>query len=192
MNKFILPLVTSLFGVSSLTAVNVTIGGTTVFQSDGSTALSAGSFISVGYFDGSFSDFAGLSARTWADINTADYTEIFNSTLSSAGEWAGGASPSGISGQKLYAWTFDSLVAPTNVNSQEYGLFTGSDAEWTARGDSPFPPEFNNLTVSLVDTAVLGSTSGGNISLAAVPEPSTYAGLSGLLVLGYVIVRRRK
>jgi hypothetical protein len=41
-------------------------------------------------------------------------------------------------------------------------------------------------------TDFAGGFSGSGVSVQVVPEPSTYAVLSGLLALGYVMVRRRR
>jgi hypothetical protein len=177
---------------SSSVATTISISGTTVYKSDGSTLLPQGSYISVGYFGSSFSNFSGLSSRTWADITSTDYTEVFNSTVSPAGEASGSGTGNGILNETLYVWFFDSNATPTNVSSQEYGLYTGSDANWTASGDNIFS-DFNFLDINIIDSAVFGSDLGpSSISLQAVPEPSTFAALSGFFALTWVMLRRRR
>lgn len=191
MRKYILIPVLLIAPIVSSIATTISISGNTVFKSDGSTLLPNGSYISVGYFGSTFSDFSGLSTRNWVDITSTDYTEVFNSTVSPAGEASGSGTGNGIINETLYVWFFDTNSAPSDINSQEYGLFTGSDANWTAKGDNIFS-DFNFLDVNIIDSAVFGSDLGASsISLQAVPEPSAYAALAGLLALGWVMVRRR-
>lgn len=55
-----------------------------------------------------------------------------------------------------------------------------------------FDPADTALGWDLTPTGIGGSVDVQFTSLTAVPEPSTYAALTGLLALGYVMVRRRR
>lgn len=190
MKLFIIALLANLIALS-VHATTVSISGSSVLKSDGSTLLPSGSYTSVGYFNGGFSDFGGLTSRNWSEIITSgDYVEIFNSSLSSDGTTGGSGALNGILGNALYVWFFDITSAPTAVIDQEYGLFTGSSAEWTAKGDSF--TDFNSLQVSTIDSAVHGTDLGTNVSLQAVPEPSAFALLAGAFGIAAVMVRRRR
>jgi hypothetical protein len=179
--------------VSFSHAVTISVTGTSVFLSDGVSLVPQGSYISVGYFDGAFTGFAGLSDRSWSDVIAADYTEAVSGAINPDGALAGGGTVTGIAGETLYMWVFNVIGAPTgNINAQDYGLFTGSSAVWTAKGDVPFPPEFSNINIADVDNSILGQNGGGNLTLAsAVPEPSSFALLAGCFGLAWVMVRRR-
>jgi len=174
-------------------ATTVSFSGSSIFLSDGFSLVPQSSHISAGYFDGAFTDFAGLDSRTWTDINSADYIEVFSASVNPAGAGAGSGSATGIIGEKLYVWVFNSVGAPVGaVNTQEHGLFTGSDGAWTAEGDN-FISDFNFLDVNIIDNAVYGSDLGANVSLAAaVPEPSAFALLAGAFGIAAVMVRRRR
>lgn len=176
--------------VSFASAASISISGTSVYEPDESTLLSENSYISVGYFDNTFSAFSGLSSRTWADINSADYIEVFNSFITPAGEASGSGSATGILGTKLYAWVFDVTSAPASVSGQAYGLFSSTASNWLATGDN-FLTDFNFLDVADIDESTFGSVVAGGVSLA-VPEPSTYAAITGVLALGFAFFRRRR
>lgn len=169
----------------------VSLSGNTVYRSDESTALPSSSYLSVGYFDDSFSDFAGLAVRTWADVTAVDYTEVYVSAINPTGEFSGAsANITGLLGKHLYVWVFDSSNEPVFVNAQEVGLFTGSTADWTGKGNAAIPPQFNTLRVSEIDSAQYGKVIAGGVSL--VPEPQTYALLAGICALLSISLRRRK
>jgi len=174
-------------------ALIVALSGNTVYRSDESTALPSSSYLSVGYFDDTFTDFAGLAVRTWADVTAADYTEVYVSAINPTGEFSGASTNlTELLGKDLYVWVFDTSDAPIFVSTQEFGLFTGSTADWTGKDDAPFPPQFNNLRVAEIDTAAFGKVLAGGVSLSAVPEPQTYALLAGICALLSISLRRRK
>jgi hypothetical protein len=147
-----------------------TTGGDFVYGSDESTLLPTGSHLSVGYFADGFTDFAGLEARTWSDVKSADYTEVFVSTINPDGRLSGNSSEIGdILGKQLYLWIFDSLGAPIEVRGQEFGLFTGSNSEWTGKGPSEGVLIFSNfLLPETVTNAVLGKLVTNGIALSSV------------------------
>lgn len=179
----------------SLYATTISLGGSTVYESDALTALNSGGEVSVGYFVDAF-DFSSITSDTWNDILNVSYFELSGTySLSSDGVASGIGTSTGISGKKLYVWFFNGSIATDQQigSSQEFGLFTGSSPEWTAKGDSPFT-DFNDLLVPDVSSAVYnyGSVVTGGIALQAVPEPSTYAALAALCALGTVALRRRR
>jgi len=146
--------------------------------------------ISVGYFSDTFSDFGGLSSRSWADITATDFSEISSGLINPAGEWAGGSDEDGILGEKLYVWVFDSLSLPTFVNDVEFGLYTGSSADWTGKADNTgVPPITNVLSINSVDSVIYGTDLGDNLAL--VPEPVQVTAIAGLIGL-VVVLRKRK
>jgi hypothetical protein len=69
---------------------------------------------------------------------------------------------------------FDALAAGT----YEFRFYTWG-ADFGAGGTNQ-PSRIDNVVLS------------GDVSLAAIPEPSTYAALFGALVLGFVAIKRRR
>ena len=170
-------------------ATLIVLAGSDIFESDQTTPVTQGSLISVGYFDDAFSDYAGLPGRDWLDITASDFTELFNSAINPNGTWAGTSTESAILGKQLYVWIFDAPSAPTTVNDVEYGLYSGSTAEWTAKGDDLAMQ--NSLNVNGVDIALHGTAlGGGNLALAPVPEPPFITTAAGGLVVLLMAMRR--
>lgn len=188
--SFSLSLLLALACSHAASAAVISLTGGTVYRSDETTPLAQGSYLSAGYFDDTFSDFAGLAVRSWADVTASDYTEVFASTINPTGEFSGASlNLTGLLGKQLYVWVFDSVGAPVFVNAQEVGLFTGSTADWTGKGDAPIPPLFNTLRVSEIDSAEFGKVLADGVSL--VPEPSAFALIAGLCGLLHIAARRR-
>ena len=150
--------------------------------------------------------FNGLSASEKADFNTvsallpydasqsvafgtgsANSDEITATPLATYTSLAG--SPTPVEGDQIYVLIYNSL-------KDNWGLFTNTDWKVPATDQSPIPANTNltNLTVgggSL--TALVGEVNGNNgILIQAVPEPSTYALLAGVMTLGLVAYRRRQ
>lgn len=115
--------------------------------------------------------------------------------------------------------TLFSVTAKLNVGNtgNNFVVVMVDDATSAVRGSAVFSTSsFNTLTFTTVTAVIAGrsassfdtiriggvtvsGTSPLNISIdsiaavpAVVPEPSTYASLAGLMVLGFVAVRRRK
>jgi hypothetical protein len=174
-------------------ATIISLGGSTVFQSDQLTPVPLDAFISVGTFDTGFTGFALLPGMTWEEIKVSVYTEVATGVVNpSPGEWAGGGSANGIEGQRLYVWVFDTPAAPTHIGDSEYGLFTGTSAEWIGRGDGDLlHPQFNFLGIQSVDTVFYGTDLGTDIALTGIPEPRHVAMLLGLVSGGFVFLVRR-
>jgi hypothetical protein len=71
----------------------------------------------------------------------------------------------------------------TAANGTSYEIWT--DATWDIPADGG-TETFNSGALVQLDSVAAGSVG------SVVPEPSTYAALSGLLALGYVMARRRR
>ncbi|WP_244648130.1 MULTISPECIES: PEP-CTERM sorting domain-containing protein [unclassified Lentimonas] len=183
-----------MFAAMGASATTISLSGSFVYESDGTTKVSTGDYVSVGYFSDGF-DFSSIPTLTWDALGASSYTELTGSYgITSDGVSGGGGTATGILGKTLYVWFFADASVPTSpdlIGSQEFGLFSGSGADWTAKGDNPFS-DFNNLSVSGITDNEYGSIIGGGVSLSPVPEPSTYAALAGLCALGAVMVRRRR
>ena len=194
MNRFSRSAAVFLFFCSLAKGSILSLGGISVFLSDEITPVPIGSFISVGYFDPTFTSFSLLPEMSWDDITVSIYTEVGSGIVNpEPGEWAGGGNAVGIEGQHLHVWVFESIAAPVNIGDTEFGLFTGSSPEWTARGDGEITsPQFNFLGIDSVDTAIHGKDMGANLALAPIPEPAHVAGIIGLIVLGAVALKRVK
>src|SRR5690606_37702183 len=86
------------------------------------------------------------------------------------------------------------LSLDTNVTEGDsYALFWLPSGDGTVQIGDAFG--FQDLFLSLPGDGATTGIIGGSPSLAeftVVPEPSTYAAFDGLLVLGYVVVRRRR
>lgn len=183
----------SLFGLNaSINYGSAPAAGGALFQ--GEDGLSADS-IAIGYFTGAANgDLTGWNAiQVDTTFNT---TTGFNTASTGSGTDIG-------SGDGRDAWiliTDGSLSGLVRAN--DWADITGTDAPapeptLTYQLDSAD----SSATVSFLaasGTQLTITNNGGQggsgigIRLSAVPEPSTYAALSGLLALGYVMVRRRK
>lgn len=84
-------------------------------------------------------------------------------------------------------YVFDGTTTATAA-AGTYGIAT--DSSWTIPTNNASTWDFQPVA----DVDSFATVSGLSIATAvsAVPEPSTYAALSGLLALGYVMVRRRR
>lgn len=117
------------------------------------------------------SESLGFPAGSLGAFTNVDYSVSFS------GSYAGNS---------LGILTFDG-GSSTAVAGTSFGIWTdtaGSDA-WTAPADGSavgFGTEFSNYT---------SGGPGATGTVTAVPEPSTYATLAGLLALGFVMLRRR-
>jgi len=148
--------------------------------------------VSIGYFTGndatiSGGDFSSFSSFASGNMNGGGYNYDGMFSLTGSGSIATGSS---FIGENIYSFI--------TVGS-EYLVVKSST---TFEIDNPvFGPEITIGTSVPGNTLLWGSvaTAGGDIGggavdayqLVAVPEPSAYAALAGLLALGCVLLRRR-
>lgn len=101
----------------------------------------------------------------------------------------------------LSSWHLYLVVAgnPELVaNGTGAGTFTGASTDYVLSGDATDGTAYLELDFSYANAInggvvhVLMNSSTQGISINAIPEPSTYAGLFGLGALGFVIVRRSR
>jgi hypothetical protein len=86
-------------------------------------------------------------------------------------------------GNTFYIATFENHTGDgiTLASGNTFGLATGSDWQLDSNNSGTFAFGTNHVAIP--------SLNGTQFSV--IPEPSSYAALSGLLMLGYVMVRRR-
>ena len=124
-----------------------------------------------------------------ATINISDPQGSVQDILSNAsftGNWN--------AGDALALIWLPGLTSASNTfsNGQSYGLFTTTSP---AAGDPWVTPTSGSLGISLSFATQMGggtyANSLGNASLTAIPEPSTYAAITGAAMLGLAAWRRR-
>ena len=125
---------------------------------------------------GNFVQGTPLLTATTTDFN-AGQDGSFNATGDVSD--ANGTTP------KLYIFAFN---APVSTQATEYGL---AELPNLANGVLPNGIDQQFSMNSVVATHV-GTYTSGVLTLEPIPEPSTYALIGGLTVLGYVCIRRRK
>lgn len=188
--------------VASADNINLTVGGFQALEDSSNTVLANGNAVWIGSFSAGFdiganaNDFATLAANFGAyddggtfaggtqmlTTTVTDYSNGFNGSFTVSGSVAdaGGTAPA------VYVWAFNNAVASS---ASEHGIFELSALE------SGVPPlgitQSLDLATNFV-SAPVGSFSGGVATLQAVPEPSAFAALAGVMALGWVAVRRRR
>jgi len=192
--KLILSLI---FAVATANAATITFtnidssfAGTAIVDSAGS-ALGLTSTAQVGYFSDETSASAG-DFTSWVGFGTGsfgagyDIAGLYNVEVS-----ASTAGASSFIGQAITTFITNSagteyLVAKSNQTfGQDNPLFT---ATYNLFSDSGTSYLFGGTAGPSVD---YGAGAQASVATAAVPEPSTYATLAGLLALGFVMLRRR-
>ena len=159
---------------------------------------STGNNVEIGFFDttGGYNfqahllDLPSLGSH-WHQFDATRIQTIFGE----AGRFAGAGTQfsSLFDAMRIDLWIFKTsdLLAPAGnfSNVLEYGLFSGSGANWVFPTQGTAPPG-NSTTVQAnqIDQFYVGSLVGGNIELAAVPEPTGLA----LLGLGLAVVLGRR
>jgi hypothetical protein len=150
--------------------------------------LDSGDLLVYGTFDEAAYDLLTESEQSDYSTVSSLFTVIGSVTADSSGEFlAVGVEVSSSdvdSGDQLYVWVFNSSSADT---ATEWGIFSSSNTNWDFAAD----PGVSTLSTATLDNIVVGSVSGDNFALSAVPEPSAYAAIAGLLALSWVMVRRR-
>ena len=169
---------------------------TTFLSGDAITALTAGDAGKIGVYvvskDGSafptsltdglsLSDSATYGA-SFEFINTNTAVDFFGVSLASGGTvtYGGGVD----AGDSFGIILFDNSTTDT-LAGDTYRIYT--DASWILPADTGASLSFGDAFA-----AVSGGANTGSGSVAAVPEPSTFAALAGFLALGCVALRRRK
>ena len=94
----------------------------------------------------------------------------------------------------LSTLTFSKTTTAGSINlnftgTETVGLLFDSVSSTYLDGGTYTASELNTLLASMGGNAVFAGT--GSLSFSAIPEPSTYAALAGVLALGAVITRRR-
>jgi hypothetical protein len=186
----------ALFALPFAASASIAISGTALQNVDG---LSGGDYgILLVDTSGSAFDAAalasinqGLDLSSGASFGSNYYVAGTNSAASvfgsiSLGFSTGtfdivGASAVASAGDSFAVLTFDGSSS-TSVGGTTYEIWT--DAGWTLPNDGA-AETFGGLYTKYT------SGSAGATGTVAVPEPSTYATLAGLLALGFVMLRRR-
>ena len=172
-----------------LPGLSVVVSGSHLALADGNTPVPSGSFASVGYFADGFAGFSDLPGRSWLDVSSTDYAEVFQPSLVSPGNISGAGSLTGIEGRQLYLWVFAETTAPESIGQSEFGLFTGG-SDWLAKGDGLIPFDQNRLLVDSIDRAEYGTVTEHGIALAAIPETAAMAFVLGVGAMALVARRR--
>jgi len=198
MKKTLVNLATSLVAAATLSAATIgfsnfntiTSGDLVPIVTSTDGFINGSGVASLGYFtddvavgSGDFSSFVEFGSVNFATPSAFSNPSVFNASLS--GDILPGSS---FIGKSMYAYiTFSSeaLVAKSNnlTFEEDSPLFT---EEFIATQDVTY------LFGGASTTVDIGFGTQSAIQTSPVPEPSTYAALSGLLALVYVIVRRRR
>ncbi len=197
MNKRIVSIFAALVCGSTLSAslINFQSGSLTSFlQADGATNL-----------DGTYTFALGTFSEAALAGSSDSWFAAFDDQMVGTNDWlTSGPAP------VINTFQGDQLMVDGSETSSAayiFGYNTDQSEIIIFRNASWVFPTFDDLDVSadifsLQDANTEVVTSAGSwvtfnnnlqmITASAVPEPSTYAALSGLLALGYVMVRRRK
>lgn len=146
-------------------------------------------------------------AANWVTVGIVGGTADWGSWAEFGGEWAHwgsvgtssvvrpGGPPAGVVGQRGYIWAYEHLNIPT---FPDWILLT--NPAWifpagTAVGEIAMPVE-SWATSTAGTVAIVGSINHGpgvaefSMQMQAIPEPSTYALIFGLAILGFLGYRR--
>ena len=173
-------------------AISVVANSTTGTYLDTSGELLTNSSVySYGFLDESAYNNLSVTEQLDYSAVSAVFSELGNGVIPSSGEIFSLGNSHSIPtpptepqpGSSLYMWVFNDPAAST---ATAWGIFGASS--WV------MPNDLGNtsLTSSLIDNIVFGSSSGDNYKLQAIPEPSAYATILGLLGLGYAVFCRRR
>jgi len=188
----------SITGTSSLMGLSANINygsfpssGAALFQ--GSDGLAAES-VSVGYFTTA----ANADLTGW---NVLAIDSTFNTSTGANATTSTGVDVTAANGLEAWLLFVDGSLSGL-IRANAWTTITGADAPAPiptinfelGASDSASTVAFlqgAGSVVTISDNAGIGG-SGISIQLTAVPEPSAYAALAGLLALGVVMVRRRR
>jgi hypothetical protein len=157
------------------------------------SALSDGALLRFGALNiTSYNALSSGDKQDYSSVNSL-FTELGTVTASggsflSVGQNTYTLPASGVNaGDKLYVWVFNAAVA---TSATEWGIFSSSNVQW----NMPSDPNTNTLSTATLDNVIAGGSTGSGpteYTLAAIPEPSTYALIFGGLSLAWVALRRR-
>jgi hypothetical protein len=154
------------------------------------SAVADGNQVRVGFFTAGFdvaANAANLNALNgaWTQFDTTSITNVFGQP----GHFSDNASSFDpvFESKKICLWIFktvnDGVPTANFDNVLGYGVFSSSANNWVFPQGSAVPPNNSTTIVSDdVNQTYFGLLNGTHLSLAPVPEPSTYA----LLALGAV------
>jgi hypothetical protein len=188
MKKNNILLAAALLSVASASATTVNISGSptadSFFGTDSVALDSNGNdTVETGYFT------AWTTGSTITDLSTMGFVSFGNAEVGNVfgqlGKLKGGSSDNSGNATTFNGQLISFVV--TDGDSGAFGIVSGSDVFPANAGGVGDTVNVSATALSNFDgfTAVTGG-------YQIVPEPSTYAALSGLLALGYVMVRRRR
>jgi|SRR6266850_575856 len=163
---------------------------------NGGAPVGDGNYVRVGFFSAGFNvaaNAANLSALNGA-WNQFGFTTI-STIFGQPGRFAAQQSSFDpkFESQKICLWIFRTINngAPTANfdNVLGYGVFSSNLGNWLFPLQNAVPPgNGTSINSSEVNQLYFGSADSSHLSLAPVPEPSTYA----LLALGALLMARRR
>lgn len=192
-------------GASSLSATSISLSAAAdnLFGNSSNTALAQNSLLQIGTYD------TGTSSFTLVDQSTIGVGVGFDGGISfDTTNFDSSASGLDNVGDQIAIRFFNS----TTEDFSDYGLiYLEADSEWLVKPNASPIDNVNSLNLDsltngdgdtlLASAVIVQGTFGPGVDgisgapffqTSPVPEPSTYAALSGLLALVYVIVRRRR